>query len=211
MAEGDRGRGWLPPQAPGGQPAAADAGGQPSGERPAAEPPAQGASGQPPPPTGAHPPPPRQPPPTYAAPPYPAGAYVAPPGPIEPEPGNGEAIAGLVLGICSVVFVVFSLGFSSIISLVCGVLGIIFGRKGKRNVDDGATRRHRGLAQAGFVTGIVGSALSVIATAVWVILFIVADDFEQDFDGDFQQGVDQSSAVVVLTRLGTVLARATLG
>jgi len=106
---------------------------------------------------------------------------------------------------------VFSLGFSSIISLVCGVLGIIFGRKGKRNVEEGATRRHGGLAQAGFVTGIVGAALSVIATALWVILFIAADDFEQDFDRDFQQGIDQSSAVVVVARLATVLARAMLG
>lgn len=197
MTEGERRGGWLPPEAPG-------ASGQPPPEGAHPPPP-----GQPPPAEGPHPPPPG-PPPAYGAPPYGAGAYVPPPAAGAPEPGNGEAVAGLVLGICSVVFVVFSAGFSSIISLVCGVLGIIFGRKGKRNVDEGATRRHRGLAQAGFVTGIVGAALSVIGTAFWVILFIVADDFEGDFERDFDQGVDHSSAVVV-ARLVPALARLVLG
>jgi len=112
-----------------------------------------------------------------------------------------------VLGVCSLAFLLISAGLSTIISLICAVLAIIFGRRGKRNVESGRTRKHRGLAQAGYITGIVGTALSIMATAFWVILFIVADDFEADFNQEFQRGFDQSSLALPFVRVALAFAR----
>ncbi|MBA2255913.1 MAG: DUF4190 domain-containing protein [Thermoleophilaceae bacterium] len=205
MAESDKGRGWLPPEPPGQQrqPAAATESGQ---SPPTEGPPPGGAPPGRAPPGPAyghhHPPPPGYPPPAYGP-----GTYAAPSQPSAQEPGNGEAVAALVLGICSLAFLLFSGGLSTIVSLICAVLAIIFGRRGKRNVDAGETRRHRGLAQAGYITGIVGTALSILATAFWVILFIVADDFEEDFNQEFQRGFDQSSRGLPFAHLALAVAR----
>lgn len=146
------------------------------------------------------------PPPGYPPPAYGPGAYGLPPPPSADEPGNGEAVAALVLGICSLAFLLFSAGLSTIVSLICAVLGIIFGRRGKHNVESGQTRKHRGLAQAGYVTGIVGTALSVLATAFWIVIAIVAES-DPDFDQDFQRGFDQSSRALPFAHLAVALAR----
>src|SRR5204862_7460087 len=54
-------------------------------------------------------------------------------------------------------------------ALPCAIIGVVFGRKGRTAVDEGRTRKFRGLAQAGFVIGIVGIVLSVLALAGWII------------------------------------------
>lgn len=219
MAESDRGSGWLPPEASGpehrpaapGEPPPPSASGPPpatSGAPPPHGPPPGGAapSGPPSAPAyGQHPPPPGYPPPAYAP-----GAYGPPTQPSADEPGNGEAVAALVLGVCSLAFLLISAGLSTIISLICAVLAIIFGRRGKRNVESGRTRKHRGLAQAGYVTGIVGAALSVLATAFWVVIAIVAES-DSDFDQEFQRGFDQSSRALPFAQLAVAVGRGLFG
>jgi hypothetical protein len=64
---------------------------------------------------------------------------------------------------------VITFGLSSIVSLGCSITGVICSRNGKRKVDRGETPKHRGLAQAGFVIGWVGIALSILATAGWIV------------------------------------------
>jgi hypothetical protein len=51
----------------------------------------------------------------------------------------------------------------------------VFSTKGRRNVDEGRTPKHRDLARAGFITGLVSLVLSVLATAAWVAVAILAD------------------------------------
>lgn len=102
-----------------------------------------------------------------------------------------------MLGICSLAFLVVSAGISTIVSLICAVLAIIFGRKGRASVDEGTTRKHRGLAQAGFVMGIVGTALSVLATAFWIVVILVAEDLD-DFQYEYDPGLDQAAGPILL-------------
>lgn len=79
----------------------------------------------------------------------------APPQPVRP-PGNGQAVAALVLGITSIVFCWWGL-----LTLAQVVLAIIFGGVGLAKANrHGASGK--GLALAGMVLGAVGFALYFI-------------------------------------------------
>jgi hypothetical protein len=149
----------------------------------------------------AAPPPGWQPPPAWSPPP---GPWTYPPRAAEPD--NGPAIVGFVLSVVGGGLLLFSGGLSSIISVACGVLGIVYSRKGRRRVDQGETPRHRGLAQAGFVTGIVVVVLSVLATAFWLLILILALTDDQ-FQNDLQQELDNPNTISATLRLGSAAVR----
>jgi hypothetical protein len=198
---------FLPPEPPGPEPELGDRPQPPA--RPTQQPPPQ----QPPPPQQAqvgwqpHPgqpspgwppgqPPPGQAPPGWQQPPSagwqqpppqgwvaPAWGYPQQP----PEPGNGAAVGGFVTSICAAALMLMSFGFLAFISLIAAPFGIFYSRKGRRAVDEGKTRKHRGLAQAGFVIGIVTLVISVIVS-ILLIIFIIAlatdEEFRRDFEND---------------------------
>ena len=85
-------------------------------------------------------------------------------------------------------------GLSSIISLGCSITGVICSRNGKRKVDRAETPKHRGLAQAGFVIGWVGIALSILATAGWIVA-IAAGALDDNGSSD-PQGFEISLALL---------------
>lgn len=133
---------------------------QPAEGDPFAPPPAGGSAnipGIPGDPTSTPPPPPPlpaygttpPPPPAYGA-PQPYGAPVA-------QPQNGPGTTALVLGILSLVCC----------GIFTGIVAIIMGRKGMALADQGLAT-NRGIAQAGFVLGIVGSVLSVLGAIFWI-------------------------------------------
>ena len=188
-------QGFLPPEPAGPEPELGDRPPQPEPQAPQQQPqqPPQTYGYPPPPPGYGYPPPPpgyghQQPPP-----PPPGQAYPPPPGYAYPPPGwgypqqsvpdNGPAVAGFVFSLVAGGLLIISVGFSTIISIACAIVGIVYSRKGKRKVDAGETPKHRGLAQAGFIIGWVSLALSILATIAWalVLAFAIADD---DFDWD---------------------------
>lgn len=75
------------------------------------------------------------------------------------QPTNGKAVASLVLGIISAVFMFFSgtivLGF---VSIILAVIGLVLGVQARREMPQGTT----GMATAGMVLSIVVLALTVI-------------------------------------------------
>ena len=71
---------------------------------------------------------------------------------------KGLSITALVLGICSIVFCKYIF-----ISVACGVLAVIFGLKGKK-------RGGKGMAAAGFITGIIGLSLEALLFILGLIL-----------------------------------------
>ncbi|MCB0924143.1 MAG: DUF4190 domain-containing protein [Mycobacterium sp.] len=113
---------------------------------------------QPPPPGYGYPPPP---PPQYGAQPwypgYPAPGYPQP-------PAHPQATTALVLGILGLV--------------CCGLaapFALFIGRKSMQEIDaSGGQYAGRGQAQAGFILGIVGTALWVLAAILWLVGFGVA-------------------------------------
>jgi hypothetical protein len=171
---------------------------QPQGWQP---PPGQPAPGQPPPPPGYPPPPPQgwQQPPAYG------WTYYAPPPPV---PENGSAIAGFVTSLCAAGLLLLSGGLAGPVSLIAAPFGIHYSRKGKRAVDEGKTPKHRGLAQAGFIVGIITAILSVIAIAFWTVAIIVAanDDSGGGFnepDGEFDS--TRARAALTVVRVAALL------
>ena len=75
------------------------------------------------------------------------------------DEGKGFSIAALVLGIAGIVG-----GWFPVIqyfTLVCAILGIIFGVKGKK-MSAAVYGKPSGMATAGFVLGIIGVAIAVI-------------------------------------------------
>jgi len=90
-------------------------------------------------------------PPPYGGPPVGSG-----------QSTNGKAIASLILGICSIVL---SCG------LFTGIPAIILGRMAKREIRDG-NGSGEGLATGGFITGIIGTVISVLVILAIVIAAI---------------------------------------
>jgi len=80
-------------------------------------------------------------------------------------PTNGKAIAALVLGIASLVFLFIFL----FISPILGIIGIVIGSQARRETA-AAPETGRTMATAGFVCSIVGTALSVLFVIIAVII-----------------------------------------
>ena len=76
--------------------------------------------------------------------------------PRNPNDGRGLSIAALVLGICGVVLC--WIGGLNIVILVLGILGIVFGVIGRKK-SVAAYGKASGLATAGLVLGIIGTAI----------------------------------------------------
>jgi hypothetical protein len=198
-------QGFLPPEPAGPEPELGDRP-QPQPQPPPAQtygyPPPQapvyGYQPPPPPPPGYGYPPP--PPPGQAYPPQPGYAYPPQPQwgyPQQAVPDNGPAVAGFVFSLVSGSLLIISGGFSTIISIACAIVGIVYSRKGKKKVDAGETPKHRGMAQAGVIIGWVSLALSILATIAWslVLAFAIADD---DFDWGTEPDTVRVTAAALL-------------
>lgn len=91
-----------------------------------------------------------------------------PPGYPQPAPGygyaaspptDGMAIAALILGIVSIP----GICCYGIVGLAAGITGVILGRMSLRKINaSGGTIGGRGLAQAGWICGLVGAVLGLL-------------------------------------------------
>ena len=110
----------------------------------------------PPPPPGGQPPPP--PPPGQPYQPAPQ-AYAAAP------PGNQKALISLILGIASLVCC----------GLIAGIPAAILGNMAKNEIAaSGGTQGGAGMAQAGFILGIIGSIIWLLFGILYFVLVVLA-------------------------------------
>lgn len=138
--------------------------------------------------------------------------YPGPPGPTwahrgSTEPDNGPAITGFVLAMVSIGLAIFTVGLSSIVSVLCAAFGIYYSRMGKRKADVGDTAKHRGLAQAGLICSIVGLVLAIIATLAWAVFFVLLITNE-GFRNDLDDGGLPVDGRATTLRIAAVAARA---
>ena len=146
--------------------------------------------------------------PAPGTPPAAAPAWGYAPDPTAPD--NGAAVAGLVLSVTAGALLLISAGTSSIISIVCAALGIYYSRTGRARVDRGETPKHRGVAQAGFVTGIVTLSLAILATIFWLlfaIIYATDEGFRQDLDDELDGGGSTPDGFETKIRLGATAVR----
>jgi hypothetical protein len=121
-----------------------------------------------------------------------------------PEPDNGPAVAGFVLSLVSGGLLIVSLGLSTIVSLTCAILGLVYSRRGKRKVESGETTKNAGLANAGWIISIVSLVVSILATLLYVLLVIALatdDQFREDFENEF----DDSNTIRAAARVCVTL------
>ncbi|MEU3946796.1 DUF4190 domain-containing protein [Streptomyces sp. NPDC029526] len=106
-------------------------------------------------------------------------------------PQNGAGTAAMVLGILACcMFCAYG-----VISVVLGVLAIVFGIKGRRKVAEGLADNH-GQAQAGLITGIIGLVLGLAMVALFVVLIVVGINSEDSYqdDDEYYYGVQRPAA-----------------
>jgi hypothetical protein len=114
------------------------------------------------------------------------------------QPDNGPAVAGFVLSLVGGSLVLLTVGFSSIVSVGLSIAGIVYSRKGRELVTSGHTQKNAGLAQAGFVIGIVSLVLAVLATIAWIailVLVLTDDSFRNDLQDEYDSGQTVSAAL----------------
>ncbi|MEU0387256.1 DUF4190 domain-containing protein [Streptomyces chartreusis] len=125
--------------------------------------------------SGAVPPPPAAPG-GYGYPGYPQAGYGWPGMPMAPQ--NGMGVAAMVLGIIScTLFCLYG-----VVSLVTGILAVVFGIKGRKRAEAGVATNH-GQAQAGLIMGIIGIILGItviVLIAVGITAAINSDDYDDD-------------------------------
>lgn len=79
--------------------------------------------------------------------------------------GNGLAVAALVTGIASILFLFIVGPLTAVIAIAAIVLGVM----GRSRVKSGRTAQHQGLATAGLVMGIVMLVISVLLVALIIV------------------------------------------
>ena len=108
----------------------------------------------------------------YGYPGYPQG-YGWPGMPMAPQ--NGMGTAAMVLGILSCcLFCIYG-----VVSLGLGITAIVLGVKAKKRADRGEAT-NRGQAQAGFITGIIGTVLGILVIAFLIVAVVIAIKHDND-------------------------------
>jgi len=111
--------------------------------------------------------------PAYGAPGYPPG-YAASP------PNEGLAVASMVIGI---VAFVLSCGYG--VGLLGSPVALVMGRVSMKRIDQsGGQLGGRGMAQAGFILGIIGTVLLVLGLIALTVIIIVGlnGGFDDSYD-----------------------------
>ena len=130
------------------------------------------------------------------------------------EPDNGPAVAGFVLALVGAGLLVISIGLLAFVSLVLAILGIVYARRGKRKIEAGETGKHKGLAQAGFVTSIVTLVIAAPLTLLEIVFLIAyasdeefREDFQDEWDKEFNDNSLSDSQSVAILSLALPIAR----
>jgi hypothetical protein len=89
-----------------------------------------------------------------------------------PPPANksGKATASMVLGIVGLVSLLCAWIFFQVPALVLGILAIVFGHQAKGEIAASPGMEGEGQAKAGFIMGIITTALSAVGFIVMVII-----------------------------------------
>lgn len=88
-------------------------------------------------------------------------------------PQNGSNTASIVALVCGIISIVACwIPYLNTVALVLGIVGIIFGVKGRKNAPAGKT----GMATAGFVLAIIGTVFSAIGFLTCTLCVICAGE-----------------------------------
>jgi hypothetical protein len=110
-------------------------------------------------------------------------------------PRNGQAMASLGIGLAGVGLLVVSVGLSFLVSLPCAIKAIALGRQGQRRAEGEGIGGWRA-ARWGVVLGIVGCVLCVLAAVGWVLVVALDLNIGTDFGRPGPSAPTEFSAVL---------------
>lgn len=119
------------------------------------------------------------------------------------KPGreNPQAVTGFSFGASALGLFVLSGGISFLVSIPCGIVGIVLGKRGMKAVDTGVATEHRRYAKAGHVMGIVTVSLAAFTGGSLILAAIFPDEFDSG-NSEFT-ALPLVAAVVRLVRFAT--------
>jgi hypothetical protein len=179
---------WLPPQAPGGRP-------PPRFDMVTPEPRTEDSDAE------AAAPPELAPRPMARRPPAPARAQ-----PAAPPQTNGLALTAVILGAVGIGLTVITAGLGFLFSLPCSVGAWICGAQARTRYDLGETSTGRGQAQAGYVLGVLGVVIGVIAAVGWIVWLASGGDLEQ-LQRDIERWRDEQTRTAAIHTIRALLGR----
>src|SRR5947209_3874294 len=91
-----------------------------------------------------------------------------PPEPYGQQPGYGYGPARRTEGL-AVASLVLGIGGFVVCPLICSVLAVIFGLQAKTKIRQDPSLQGEGMAQAGFILGIIGLAIGAIVLVIIII------------------------------------------
>ena len=163
--------GWLPPQAPGGQPPPHFDMVVPAPHEPAGSDSAAGSGGEAILPSGPAVPhhfrTPRERQPRVPA--APAGS----------SPTNGLALTSLILGLLGIALLLLTVGLGFAIALPCSISAWMCGAQARTRIALGEAVSGRGQATAGYLLGVAGVVIGVAAAVGWIVWLANGGDLEQ--------------------------------
>jgi hypothetical protein len=179
--------GWLPPRAPGGRPPPRFdmVTPEPRPELPDAE----GTA-----------------PPELAPRPVAARLAAAPRSTTEPPETNGLALTAVILGVIGIGLTVITAGLGFLFSLPCSVGAWICGAQARTRYDMGETTTGRGQAQTGYVLGVIGVVVGVMAAVGWIIWLANGGDLEQ-LQRDIERWRDEQTREAAIQTVRVLLGR----
>jgi hypothetical protein len=171
--------GWLPPQAPGGQPPPRFDMVVPAERPEPQEPPAQ------------QPVPPR----------FAAAARTKP-----PAKTNGLALTAVILGVLGLALLVLTLGLGFIIALPCSIAAWLCGAQARARINLGEATTGRGQATAGYLLGVAGVVIGVAAAVGWIVWLANGGDFDQ-LQRDLERYRDSQAQDAAIHAIRALLGR----
>jgi hypothetical protein len=174
MADEPTSSGWLPPRAPGADPAPRYES-APSEEAEAPDPQPAAA----------------------AAAPVRRSAFVKPTG----SETNGLALTALILGIIGVTVLLLTLGLGFLFTLPCSIAAWICAAQARARIAVGETTAGRGHAQAGYILGVLGVVLGVMAMIGWIAAIASGLDLEELRD-DIERQTNPDAVEAIRTWIG---------
>jgi hypothetical protein len=110
---------------------------------------------------------------------------------------NGLAIAGLVLSITAVVLLLLSAGTLFVLTIPCSIAAWLLSARARTRIAVGEEEGGASQAKWGYILGVAGVVLGVVAMVVWIILigsgFSIEefrDNLEQELERQRDRGVE---------------------
>jgi hypothetical protein len=123
-----------------------------------------------------------------------------------PPQTNGLALTAVILGTIGIGLILVTAGLGFLFSLPCSVGAWICGAQARTRYDLGETSTGRGQAQAGYVLGVIGVVIGVVAAVGWIVWLASGGDLEQ-LQRDIERWRDEQTREAAIQAVRVLLGR----